>query len=103
MHYPHKGTKNGFLHSVVPQISILPNEGFLLWVVVPPPPPLKLPFCLHTFLQQLGPFKDLFCSKSAIVLNEVGMDILGTIYKSCALKYQVEGNRLNKKKSILFA
>ena len=25
------------------------------------------------------------------------MDILGTIYKSCALKYQVEGKRINKK------
>ena len=50
-----------------------------------------------TFLQKLWPFNDLFCSKSSIILSVVGMDILGTIYKSCALKYQVEGNRINKK------
>ena len=29
------------------------------------------------------------------------MDILGTIYKSCALEYQVEGSRLNKKVNII--
>ena len=30
------------------------------------------------------------------------MDILGTICKSCALKYQVEGSRLNKKSQYYF-
>lgn len=64
-------------------------------------PPLKFPFYLHTFLQKIG-LKDLFCSKSSIILNEVGMDVLGTICKSCALKYQVEGSRLNKKSQYYF-
>lgn len=87
MHYPHKWTENDFLHSVVSQISIFPNEGFCSESSSFPP----------TFLQKLWPVNDLFCSKSSIILSEVGMDILGTIYKSCALKYQVEGNRINKK------
>ena len=69
------------------QISIFPNEGFCSESSSFPP----------TFLQKLWPFNNLFCSKSSIILSVVGMDILGTIYKSCALKYQVEGNRINKK------
>lgn len=82
MHYPHKWTEKWFFYSVVSQISILSNKGFLLGVVLFPP----------TFLQ-----KPLLFKKFKIILSEVGMDILGTIYKSRALKYQVEGNRIKQK------